>query len=283
MPLLKLGPERPDKDNMDTFILAAAFVLGLIFGSFATVASYRIPRRETIVSGRSKCPSCEHTIGALENIPVLSWLALRGKCKHCRAPISVRYPAIELATGALFLFAAYKFIVSADDTSVSGWVTAATFAAFFWTLVVLTIIDLEHKLLPNRVVFPLFVVGWVGLIVAAATDGDLDRLVDAALGAVIFGGFFFVVAFVYPQGMGLGDVKLGFVLGTFLGFIQGPGLVLVGMFLSFFLGGVISVAVLLSQGGSRKTQIPFGPFLALGTVLALVLGQPLLDAYLGTF
>jgi leader peptidase (prepilin peptidase)/N-methyltransferase len=281
--LLKLGPERPDKDNMDTFILAAAFVLGLIFGSFATVASYRIPRRETIVSGRSKCPSCDHTIGALENIPVLSWLALRGKCKHCRAPISVRYPAIELATGALFLFAAYKFIVSADDTSVSGWVTAATFAAFFWTLVVLTIIDLEHKLLPNRVVFPLFVVGWAGLIVAAATDGDMARLLDAAVGAVIFGGFFFLIAFIYPQGMGLGDVKLGFVLGTFLGFMQGPGLVLVGMFLSFFLGGVISIGVLVAQGGSRKTQIPFGPFLALGTVLALLLGQPLLDAYLGTF
>ena len=268
---------------MDTLILAAAFVLGLIFGSFATVASYRIPRRETIVSGRSKCPSCEHTIGALENIPVLSWVALRGKCKHCRAPISVRYPAIELATGALFLFAAYKFVVSADDTSVSGWVTAATFAAFFWTLVVLTIIDLEHKLLPNRVVFPLFVVGWVGLIVAAATEGDMARLLDAAIGAAIFGGFFFIIAFVYPQGMGLGDVKLGFVLGTFLGFIQGPGLVLVGMFLSFFLGGVISIAVLVAQGGSRKTQIPFGPFLALGTVLALLLGQPLLDAYLGTF
>ena len=268
---------------MDTFILAAAFVLGLIFGSFATVASYRIPRRETIVSGRSKCPSCEHTIGALENIPVLSWLALRGKCKHCRAPISVRYPAIELATGALFLFAAHKFVVSPNDTSISAWVTAATFAAFFWTLVVLTIIDLEHKLLPNRVVFPLFVLGWLGLIVAAATDGDTDRLLDAAIGAAIFGGFFFVVAFVYPQGMGLGDVKLGFVLGTFLGFIQGPGLVLVGMFLSFLLGGVISIGVLVAKGGSRKTEIPFGPFLALGTVLALLLGQPLLDAYLGTF
>lgn len=268
---------------MDTFILGAAFVLGLIFGSFATVASYRIPRRETIVSGRSKCPTCGHTIGALENIPVISWLTLRGRCRHCRDPISVRYPAIEVATGASFLFAAYKFVVSPSDTSISGWITAATFAAFFWTLIVLTIIDLEHKLLPNRVVYPLFVVGWVGLVAAAATDGDPARLLDAAIGAAIFGGFFFVVAFIYPQGMGLGDVKLGFVLGTFLGFIQGPGLVLVAMFLSFLLGGVVSVGVLVAQRGSRKTEIPFGPFLALGTVLALLLGQPLLDAYLGTF
>ena len=271
-------------DNLvGTFILAAAFVVGLIFGSFATVASYRIPRRETIVSGRSKCPACAHQIGALENIPVISWVALRGKCGHCKVPIGARYPLTELATGALFVFAAFKFVVSANDTSVSGWVTAATYAAFFWTLVVLTIIDLGHKLLPNRVVYPLFVAGWVGLAAAAVIDGDLGRLLDAAIGATIFGGFFFIVAFIYPQGMGLGDVKLGFVLGTFLGFIEGPGLVLVGMFLSFLLGGVISIGVLVTRGGGRKTEIPFGPFLALGTVLALMLGQPLLDAYLGTF
>lgn len=245
--------------------------LGLIFGSFATVAGHRIPRRETVVSGRSKCPNCDRQIKAHENIPVLSWILLRGRCAGCKEPISVRYPLIELGTGILFALSAAKFGFTEE---------AFIYAAFFWVLVVLTVIDLDHKLLPDRVVYPAFVVGWIALTAAALVDSDPDRLVDAAIGSAIFGGFFFVVAFVYPAGMGGGDIKLAFVLGTFIGYLGAPGLVLVGMFLSFLIGALGGMGVMVVSGKGRKSQVPFGPFLAAGTVVAIMWGQSLLDLYL---
>ena len=258
---------------MTAFLVAFTGILGLIFGSFGTVVAWRVPRRESIVTGRSHCPKCGAMITAVENVPVLSWLVLRGKCRHCRNPISVRYPLTELATGVLFGLSAAKF----------GWsVETFLFAALFWILVVLTVIDIDHKLLPNRIVYPTFVTGWAGLITAALVGGYPDRLVDAAVGSAIFGGFFFVVALIAPRGMGLGDVKLGFVLGSFLGFVR-LGLVPLGMFLAFFTGAVVGLGFMLWSGAGRKMQVPFGPFLALGTVLALFVGEPILDAYLGQF
>lgn len=251
-------------------LVALTGILGLVFGSFGTVAAWRIPRRESIVTGRSHCPACGATITWIENVPVLSWVFLRGRCRHCGNPISARYPLIELTTGVLFALAAAKF-----EWSVETFV----YAAFFWVLVVLTVIDLDTKLLPNRVVYPAFVVGWAGLVAAAIVDGTTDRLLDAAIGAGIFGGTFFLIALVAPRGMGFGDVKLGFVLGTFLGYLR-VGLVPLGMFLAFLIGAVTGVAVMLATGGDRKMQIPFGPFLALGTVLAIFAGDPLLDWYL---
>ena len=204
---------------------------------------------------------------------MFSYLFLRGRCRHCGQKISLRYPITELITGILFALAAWKFGLSFE---------AAAFAAFFWVLVVLTFIDLEHKLLPNRVVYPSFVIGWVALTLVALTAGEPRRLVEAAMGAAIFGGFFFVLAFLVPAGMGMGDVKLAFVLGTFVGYLDAPGLVLVAMFLSFLSGGLIGgVAAVILKGG-RKMKVPFGPFLALGTVAAIFVGPSLLDAYLGT-
>jgi leader peptidase (prepilin peptidase) / N-methyltransferase len=247
-----------------------ALLLGLIFGSFGTVAAHRIPRRETIVTGRSKCPNCGRQIKAHENIPVVSYLVLRGRCPGCGTRISLRYPLTELATAVLFALSVVKFDVT---------VTAAVYAGFFWVLVVLTVIDLEHKLLPNRVVYPTFVAGWAGLVTAALIDGDTARLRSAALGAVVFGGFFFVVAFIYPAGMGGGDVKLAFVLGTFVGYAGGVGAVLAGMFFSFLLGGVIGIIAMRISGKGRKTQIPFGPFLAAGSVIAVFLGERIAEGY----
>ncbi len=258
----------------DPVVTAFSFVLGLILGSFATVAAHRIPRRENIVSGRSHCPHCGRMIRAWENVPVVSYVLLRGRCAGCKERISPRYPLIELATGILFGISAWKFGLSLQ---------AALYAAFFWVLVVLTIIDLDHKLLPNRIVYPAFIAGWIGIVAdALLTDrtGDLTR---AALGAAVFGGLLFTIAFIVPAGMGMGDVKLALVLGTFLGYLGGLPLVLAGMFLSFVAGGVIGVVVMLVTGGSRKMQVPFGPFLAAGTVAAIVVGQPLVDSYLGTF
>jgi leader peptidase (prepilin peptidase) / N-methyltransferase len=145
---------------------------------------------------------------------------------------------------------------------------------------VLSVIDLEHRLLPNRVVYPATVVGWIGLIAVALVDGDADRLLDAAIGALIFGGFLFVCAFLYPAGMGGGDVKLGFLLGTFLGYQGGAGLALVGMFLSFLVGAVFGIGAVLARRAGRKSMVPFGPFLAFGTVLTVLWGGGLLDWYL---
>lgn len=253
-------------------LIAAAVVLGLIFGSFATVAAHRIPQRRSIVTGRSGCPNCGRTITAVENIPVFSWIFLRGRCRGCGHKISARYPAIELATGALFGAAAARFGASVE---------LVVYAAFFWVLVVLTVIDLEHKLLPNRIVLPTFVAGWAGLTAAALVAGEPGRLWGALVGALIFGGFFFVVALIVPAGMGGGDVKLAFVLGTFLGYLDAPALVLAGMFFAFFLGGVIGIVILMAMGGDRKTAVPFGPFLALGTVMAILVGDPIVEAYLG--
>jgi leader peptidase (prepilin peptidase)/N-methyltransferase len=234
-----------------------------------------VPRKIGIGGrSRSKCPHCGHTLSALDNIPVVSYIVLRGRCRHCGARISPRYPLIELATGILFAGAAAKFGNSLET---------ALFAGFFWVLVVLTVIDLEHKLLPNRIVYPAFVAGWIGLALVALVDGEPDRLLDAALGAVAFGGFFFLLAFIYPAGMGGGDVKLAFVLGTFLGYLGGLGITAVGMFLSFLLGGVIGGAVMLATGGGRKMQVPFGPFLAAGAVAAVFAGRVILDTYLAGF
>jgi leader peptidase (prepilin peptidase)/N-methyltransferase len=257
----------------DALLTVFAGILGLIFGSFATAVAYRVPRRESIASGRSKCPNCGRQIGALENIPVLSWMLLRGRCKNCGERISARYPMIELATGALFALAAWKYGLT---------VTGAVFAGFFWALVVLTVIDLEHKLLPNRIVYPTFVAGWAGLAAAALVDSDVSRLRSPAIGMLIFGGFLFIVAFIYPAGMGLGDVKLAFALGAFLGYAGGAGLVPVGMFLSFVLGGVIGLIAMRVTKQGRKMALPFGPFLALGTVIAIAVGEKLLDLYLDT-
>ncbi len=254
----------------DAYQAVLAVVLGLIFGSFGTVVVYRVPRKQSIVVGRSKCPSCDTQIAWFENIPVFSYVALRGRCRHCGTAIPPRYVWIEVMSGVLFLAAWWRFGLTVEGVA---------FAAFFWALVVLTAIDLEHHLLPNKIVYPLFVAGWVVLIATALLDGDVGRLRGAALGALVFGGFLFTVAFIAPAGMGGGDVKLAFVLGTFLGYAGGVAFTLVGMFLSFVAGGVIGIA-LLARGGDRKTQVPFGPFLALGTVAGIVFGRAVLDWYL---
>jgi leader peptidase (prepilin peptidase) / N-methyltransferase len=255
----------------EPIVIAAAGCLGLIFGSFGSVVAYRVPRRESIVGGRSRCPHCKHTLRAIENVPVVSYLAQRGRCRHCRARISPRYPVIELVVGMLFALAVWKFGPS---------LTALVYGAFFWVLVVLSVIDLDHHLLPSRIVLPALGAGWTGLVVSALAAGEMSRLRGALIGAAIFGGFIFAVAFAYPAGMGGGDVKLALVLGTFLGYVGAPGVVLVGMFLSFLLGSVMGLVLMKVTGGGRKTQIPFGPSLAAGTVLGVFVGPWLLHAYL---
>lgn len=266
----------------EALLIAIAVLLGLVFGSFATAAGYRIPRRESFVSGRSKCPNCGATITALENIPLFSYIALRGRCRHCKARISPRYPFIELGNGVLFGLVAWKFGFEVETV---------IYAAFFWVLVVLTIIDIEHQLLPTRVIYPALLVGGVALAVTALLRDDSARIVDMVIGAAIFGGIFFVIFFVAPQGgFGFGDVRLALLLGTFVGYLGAPGLVLLAMFLSFFTGAIIGITLKWweqrgrdAEGPLRKAKVPFGPYMALGSVISIFWGQRLLDAYLDLF
>lgn len=226
------------------------------------------------LNGRSRCPSCDRTITWVENIPIFSYIFLGGRCRGCKERISPRYPILEGLTALLFGLAAARFGLS---------FRAAIYAAFFWSLVVLTFIDLEHKKLPNKITLPTFFVGIPLVALDAFSRGEPRDLIGALLGVLIFGGFFELVAWIKPAGMGGGDVRLAYSLGLFLGYLGGAPVTLVGMFLSFFSGGVIGILLILLAKGDRKTQVPFGPFLALGTVLGILLGRPIVDLYLGSF
>ena len=267
----------------EAFLVALAVLLGLIFGSFASAAAYRIPRKESFVSGRSHCPNCGAMITAIENIPVFSYIFLRGRCRHCKQKISIRYPLIELSTGILFGLAAWKF----------GYeVETAIYCAFFWVLVVLTIIDVEHHLLPTRVIYPTLFIGAAALTITALVRDDAGRIADMAIGAAVFGGIFFVIFYAAPAGgFGFGDVRFALLLGTFVGYLGAPGLVLVAMFLSFVTGALIGVTLKWweerkkdeAEGPLRKARVPFGPYMALGSVISIFWGQDILDAYLNLF
>jgi leader peptidase (prepilin peptidase) / N-methyltransferase len=240
---------------------------GMILGSFATVVAHRVPRGESIVMGRSQCPSCGATIAAYDNVPVLSWLVLRGHCRGCGERISPRYPLTELAMAALF--AATVLILGTDDVG-----ELALGLALCAVLVTVTLTDLERRVIPNGV---LLVGALVGAGIAAATDpGSLPERALAAAGA---GGFLFCVALAYPRGMGMGDVKLVAVMGLYLGRAVAPALLI-----GFAAGALVGLAMIARQGATaRKRAIPFGPFLALGGIVGLWYGDVIVDWYVDTF
>lgn len=207
-------------------VMAVAGVLGLIIGSFLNVVIHRVPRGESIVSPPSACPSCHHEIRARDNIPVVSWLLLHGRCRDCGNAISARYPLIELATALLFAAMAWQFGLS--------WQLPA-YMYFTAMAVTLAMIDYDTKRLPNVIVLPSYVVGGVLLLLPAIADGRWSDYLTAWLGAVVLFALYFVLAWVYPAGMGFGDVKLAGVIGLYLGWL-GWGTLAVGGFLGFLLG-----------------------------------------------
>jgi leader peptidase (prepilin peptidase)/N-methyltransferase len=245
-----------------------AVVFGLTFGSFLTVVVHRTPRREPMVRGRSRCPSCGATLTWRDNIPLISWLVLRGKCRHCGARISVRYPLIELGTALLFVAAALTF----DDPAV-----AVLMAPFFGILFALSLVDLEHRILPNAVVYPALIAFAVAIAGLSVAGRDVD-LVRAGIGFLAYGGGLLLIALIQPGKMGMGDVKLAALIGMVLG-TQSLAVVAVAAALGVLLGGVGGV-VALASGRSRKFALPFGPFLAAGAILAAMWGQAIADAYL---
>lgn len=247
--------------------LLPAAVLGLIIGSFLNVVAYRLPRKESLATPGSRCPHCEHPVRAYDNVPVLSWLLLRGRCRDCGEPVSKRYPVVEALTAALF--AAIVAVHVEDDARL---VLGIVLVAF---LVPLTLIDIDLRLLPDRLMAPAAV---LALVLGTALDpgGEIERLIAA--GAA--GTFFFVAWYVKPGGMGFGDVKLVAVLGLFLG-----RSVAVAVFTALIAGVLVGAVVMRRKGVAegRKTAVAFGPFLALGGVVAVLAGEPLLDLYLDTF
>jgi leader peptidase (prepilin peptidase) / N-methyltransferase len=256
---------------MFAVLVLGCAVLGLAVGSFLNVVIHRVPQRVSVVRPRSHCPGCDTQLAERDNIPVVSWLVLRGRCRTCQEPISARYPAVEVATGVVFGVVAWR--IGAD------W-TLPAYLAFFATLLAVSLIDLEHYIVPNRIVFPMLAFSVPALAVVAAVQGEWGRLGTALIGAVAASAGLFLIALIYPKGMGMGDVKLALLLGLFLGWI-GLGHVGLGMFLGFLLGAVGGVLLIALGVKSRKDHVPFAPFLAGGTAVAILVGQPFLDWYLG--
>lgn len=239
---------------------AIAFAPGLALGSFLNVVAARVPLRRSIVSPGSACMTCEHELSWYENVPLLSWIVLRGRCRHCGAEIPARYPAVELTAALLVAGSFWKF----------GFSGEGALAAFFClTLVAVAAIDAEHRIIPNRIVVPA-----AAIVLAAQTA--LKPSPEWAIAAFGASGFLLLAALVYPAGMGMGDVKLALLLGAMLGRTV-PVAVLLGM-----LTALVPAVVLFARHGTaaRKMGVPLGPFLALGAVVALFAGHPLLHLYL---
>lgn len=252
-------------------IITFSALIGLVVGSFINVVAYRVPAGKSVVRPPSACPECDHPIRPRDNIPVVSWLLLRGRCRDCSAKISPRYLVVELATGILFAITAW--LIGLD------W----TLPAHLWFVgvtITLTLTDLDHKLIPNRILFPSTPVAIVLLGGGAALEGALGDFGRALLAAVAYFLGLLVLALIAGGGFGFGDVKLGFFLGLYLGY-HAWGALIVGAFASFVLGGVVSVLLLLLRIKGRKDAIPFGPYMVVGSYVAIGFGADIADWYRG--
>lgn len=250
-----------------TLVVAACIVMGLLVGSFLTVVVDRVPRGGSVVRPPSACGSCGHRLTALDLVPIVSWIALRGRCRHCGAPIGVEPLVIETANATLFALFGLRF--GADLALIAFCVLGAALVALVW-------IDLHEFRLPREITYTAAAISAPILVIAALVHDEPERIWQAAFGAglalVIMGGIYLLSR----GGMGDGDVRLAPLLGLHLGYLN-PGIVPIGLFLGFLLGAVIGVAAMALGSAGRKTALPFGPFLAAGTVLAVFIGQDVVD------
>jgi leader peptidase (prepilin peptidase)/N-methyltransferase len=245
--------------------LAIAAPFGLMIGSFLNVVAYRLPRGESLVKPGSHCTTCGEAVRAYDNVPVLSWLLLRGRCRGCGEQISARYPIVELVTGVVFAAIA---LVNGFDLDL---LLELPFAAM---LIAVADIDLEHRIVPNKVLLPMAVWG-VGMTAVVRPD----FLVEALIAGTAAFGFLLAAALIHPKGMGMGDVKLAGVMGLYLGAAVAPALLI-----GFLAGSVVGVAIVARHGAAgRKKGVPFAPFLAIGGIVALLAGSALVDLYVSNF
>jgi leader peptidase (prepilin peptidase)/N-methyltransferase len=246
-------------------LLVVVAVLGLAVGSFLNVVIHRVPRAESLLRPGSRCPACSMALRPWHNVPVVSWLALRGRCARCHTRISVRYPLVELGTAALFVAVAARFGLT-PALPAYLYLAAVTVA--------LAVIDVDVRRLPNAIVLPSYVVG-VGLL---ALTGDWSAAGRGLIAMAALFAFYAGLSLLYPGGMGFGDVKLAGLLGLFLGWL-GWSPVLVGTFAGFAVGGLVGVGLLLTRRATGKTAIPFGPSMLAGAMLALFAAGPIATWY----
>jgi leader peptidase (prepilin peptidase)/N-methyltransferase len=252
-------------------VLIILFVFGAVIGSFLNVVIHRLPRAEgwraqlgSLVSPGSHCPGCERPIAWYDNIPLVSYALLRGRCRRCGESIPIRYPLVEFANASLYLLAGLVLGLGPELYPA---------LLFISTLIAVFFIDLEHYIIPNVIVLPVAAVGLVSMIAI-----EPGRWLELLLAGVISAAFFLLIAFVKPGGMGMGDVKLAGMMGFYLGTS-----ILVALFIGFLTGALAGLALMAMGRKGRKSRVPFGPFLALGGIIALLAGSRLLDLYLGIF
>jgi len=247
------------------------FLFGLVIGSFANVAIYRIPEAKSLWAPRSFCPRCGKTIVWYDNLPLLSYAILRGRCRNCHQSISLGYPLVELITGLLYLavFAKCGFAWKAELLPYLFMVTV---------LVIVSIIDIQKQIIPNKIMYPSIPIGLAAMGIVSLVRGDGNIILHSLIGLAIGGLPLGLLALAIPKGMGIGDAKLAAFSGIFLGYYQA-----IGLFFGFLLGSIIGIVLMLIGRKGRKSRIPFGPYLAAGALIALMWGPNLYNFYRGLF
>lgn len=254
----------------DVVLYSILFILGAFIGSFLNVCIHRIPRNLSIISPSSRCPSCNTPIKPYDNIPILSFILLRGKCRICKAGISFRYPLVEFLNAALYVFVAHRFGFEWHSV-IYGILCSA--------LIVITFIDLDFQIIPDAITLPGIVMGLVAGSMLLPDPLARDSLLgfrNAAIGLATGGGLFYAIAVISRGGMGGGDIKMMAMVGALMGWKS----VFLTVFLGSLTGAVFGIFLMITQGKGRKTKIPFGPFLALGTIITLFYGQEIYSWYL---
>ena len=272
---------------MTLIVPAVIGVFGAAIGSFLNVVIHRVPAGVSVVRPPSACSSCSAPVRPYDNIPIISWLVLRGRCRDCAAPFSIRYPLVELVTALVFTgIAAWQYPALVATTSLadalSVLLVTVALLVFAAISIALTAIDLDTHRLPDAIVMPAYAVLGVLLAGAAIASGDLESGARAAAGAGILFAGYLLLALISPRGMGMGDVKLSGVIGLMLGWFGWSALA-VGTLAAFILGGLVGIGLILARRASRNTGIPFGPWMLSGAWVGILLGEPIARGYLALF
>lgn len=253
----------------ELYYVLIVFIFGLIVGSFLNCVIYRLEQKESFLKGRSYCPNCKHQLFAPDLIPVLSFLSLKGRCRYCRRPISWQYPLVELATGFVFTLVFHQF-------STVGLASVVYFWAISSFLIIIFLYDLKHYLISDKVIYTAIALSGAWYLISGifyAKDFAFSALYSAGLAALFF---FLIVLVSKGKWMGEGDVKLAFFMGLFLGWPK----IIVALFIAFFTGAIIGIGLMVLKKKTLKSEIPFGPFLVLGTFAALLFGEKIINWYL---
>ena len=254
---------------MNYFFYLIIFIFGLIVGSFLNCVIYRLEIGKSALKGRSFCPHCQHQLKWQDLIPIFSFLILRGKCRYCKKPISWQYPLVELFTGILFVLIFSNWLLNIEIFSLAYLFIISSF------LMIIFVYDLKHYIIPDKIIYPAIVIAFLYQLFNhwSLIINHLD-FIYSALGASFF--FLLIVLASRGKGMGIGDIKLGFLMGLILGWPN----ILVALFLAFLIGAIIGIGLIISHKKTLKSEVPFGPFLVTGTFLALFWGENIINWYL---